>query len=89
MGRSSLLEHFLDVTISTAQTCETDHLRHTMSTFSLFLSSFSGAQNILGYVSSRRIVAVHPPKRGKRRPHLWAAFGGAFELGQPLHGVVM
>ena len=30
----------------------------------------------------------HPPKRGKRRPHLWAAFGGAFGLGQPLRGVV-
>ena len=61
--------------------CESDSLRHAMSPFSLFLSSCSGAQSILGYLRSRRIVAVHPPKRGKRRPHLWAAFGGAFELG--------
>ena len=54
-----------------------------MSPFSL--SSFWGVQRILGYVRPRRIVAVHPPKRGKRRPHLWVAFGGAFELGQPSH----
>ena len=32
----------------------------------------------------RSIVAAHPPKRGKRRPRLWAVSGGAFELGQPL-----
>ena len=32
--------------------------------------------------------AVHPPKTGKRRTHLWAAFGGAFGLGQPSRGVV-
>ena len=47
-----------------------DDLRHAMSSFSLFLSSFSGAQRILGYVRPRRIVVVHPPKTGKRRPHL-------------------
>ena len=55
------------VTISAAQACESDNLRHAMSQFSLFLSSFSGAQRILGYVRPRRIVAVHPPKTEKRR----------------------
>ena len=49
------LEHFLQmfypyVTISAAQAHESDDLRHAMSPFSLFLSSFSGAQRILGYV---------------------------------------
>ena len=29
----------------------------------------------------RRIVAVHLPKGGKRRPHLWAAFGGDLRIG--------
>ena len=48
-------------------------------TFSLFLSSSSGVQRILGYVWHRRIVAVDPSKTGK----LWAAFWGAFRLGQP------
>ena len=46
---------------------ESEDLRHTMSPFSLFLSSFSGAQRILGYVRTRRMVAVHPTKSGKRR----------------------
>ena len=46
------------------------------------------AQRILGSGRPRRIVAVYPPKRGKRRTHLWAAFGGAFELGQPSCSVV-
>ena len=32
-----------------------------------FLSCFSGLQRILGYVRPRRIVAVHPPKTGRRR----------------------
>lgn len=27
---------------------------------------------------------MHPLRTGKRRPDLSAAFGGAFELGQPL-----
>ena len=96
MGQSSLwsiswLHHIMsypNVTISAAQACESDDLRHTMPPFSVFLSSFSGKQSILGYVSLRRIAAVEPPKRGERRPHLWAAFGGAFELGQTLLGVV-
>ena len=35
--------------------------------FSLFLSSFSGGQRILGYVRPWRIVALHPAKTGKRR----------------------
>ena len=59
------------VTISAAQTRESDDLRHATSPFSLFLYSFSGAQRILGYVRPRRIVAVRPPKRWKRRMHLW------------------
>ena len=53
------------VTITAAQARENGNLRHAMSPFSLFLSSFLGAQRILGYVRSWRIVAVHPPKRGK------------------------
>ena len=52
------------------------------------LSSFSDMQRILGCVRPRRTVVVHSPKKGKRRMRLWAAFGRAFELGQPLHGVV-
>ena len=75
MGRSSLqsiswLHHqmfYPKVTISATQAHESDDLRHEMSPFSLFLSSFSGVQRILGYVRPRRIVAVHPPQRGKRR----------------------
>ena len=46
---------------------ESDDLRHAMSPYSLFFSSFSSAQRILGYVRPRRIVAARPPKRGKRR----------------------
>ena len=56
------------VTISAAQTRKSDNLRHAMSLFSVFLSSFSGAQRILGYGNLRRIVANHPLKIGKRRP---------------------
>ena len=52
------------------QARESDDLRQAMSPFSLFLSSFSGAQRILGCVRPRRIVAVRPPKTGKRRLHL-------------------
>ena len=55
------------VTISAAQARESDDLRHAMSPFSLFLSSFSGVQRILGYVRPRWIVAVHPPETGRRR----------------------
>ena len=36
----------------------------------IFFLSFSGVQRILGYVRPRRIVAVHPPERRKRRLHL-------------------
>ena len=69
------------VTISAAQARKSDNLHHVMSPFSLFLSSFSGMQRILGYV--RRIVAVHPQKQGKE-----GATGGAFRLGQPSRRVV-
>ena len=64
------------------------NLRNAMSTFSLFLSSFSGTQRTLGYGRPQRIVTVHPPKRWKRRPHLWGAIGRACELAQPSHSVV-
>ena len=74
--------------ISATKACDSDYLRQVMSLFSLYLSSFSGVETILGLCDARRIVAVHPPKTGKRRLHLWATFGGAFGLGQPLHGVV-
>ena len=57
------------IMISDAQARESDDLRHAMSPFSLFLSLVSDTQTILGYVSPRRIVAVHPPKRWKRKPH--------------------
>ena len=63
---------YLYVTISAAQARESDDLRHAMSPFSLFLSSFSGVQRILGYVRPRRIVVLHPPKTEE------GAFGGAF-----------
>ena len=66
---------------STKVTIYTTRCRH-------FLSFFLGVQRILGYGRRLRIIAVHPPKTGKRRPHLWAAFGGALEVGQPLCGVV-
>ena len=33
----------------------------------VFLSYFSGAQRILGYVRPWRIVVVHPPETGRRR----------------------
>ena len=41
-----------------------------MLPFSVFLSSFSGAQRILGYVRPRTIVLVHPPKKGGKEEHL-------------------
>ena len=70
LWRISWLRHqifYPYVTISAAQAHESDDLHHAMSPFSLFLSSFSCAQRILGYVRPLRIVAVHPPKTGKRR----------------------
>ena len=48
--------------------------RDVVSPVSLFLSSFSGAQRIFGYVRPRRIVVVRPPKRGKRRSICGTAF---------------
>ena len=58
---------------------KSDDLRHAMSPFSLFLSSF--VQRILGYVRPQRIVAVHPPWREKRRI-IWRSLqsGTAFVL---------
>ena len=47
------------VTISAAQAHRSDNLRRTMSPFSFFPPSFSGAQRILGYVNG--VVAVRPP----------------------------
>ena len=83
MWRSSLwsiswLRHHMFypyVMISAAQARKSDDLRHAMSPFSLFL------WRILGYVRPRRIVAVHPPKRGKRRS-IWKSLriGTAFAL---------
>ena len=69
------------VTISAAQARESDDLLHAMSPFSLFLYSFSDPQRVLGYVRPQRIIAVHPPKRGKRSLQ-------AFKLGQPSRCVV-
>ena len=56
--------------ISAAQASESDDLRHAMSPFFLFLSSFSGVQRILGYVRPRRIVAVHPLKNREKKEQL-------------------
>ena len=78
MWRSSLwsiswLSHqmfYPHITISAAQAPNSDDLHHAISPFSLFLSSFSGSQRILGYVRPRRIVEVHPPRIGRRRS-LW------------------
>ena len=90
MGRSSLwstswLRHqmfYTYITISATQARENDDLHRTISPFSPYLSSFSGVQRFLVYVRPQRIVALHPPKTGKRGPHLWAVFGGAFGLGR-------
>ena len=45
---------------------------------SLVLSCFSGVQSILGYVRPRRIVAVHPPKTGRRSIWRSLQIGTAF-----------
>ena len=55
------------VTISAAQARERDDLRHAMSTFSLFLSSFSGVQRILGCVKDRRGASS---KKREKKEHL-------------------
>ena len=47
-----------------AQASESDDLHNVMSLFSLFLSSFTSTKNL---ERPWRIVAVNPPKRGKRR----------------------
>ena len=52
------LAAFGGVTIYVTQGCESDNLRHAM------------LQRILESGRPRRIVAVHPPKRGKRRRSL-------------------
>ena len=49
--------------------------------FSFFLSSFLPSFKESWDMGG--IIAMRPSKTGKRRPHLWAAFEGAFELGQP------
>ena len=54
------------VMTSTSQAHKSDDLRHAMSPFSLFLSSFLGAHRILGYVRPWRVIAVYTTKRGKR-----------------------
>ena len=64
------------VTISAAQARESGDLRHAMSPFSLFLSSFSDAQRILGYARPRSIAVVHPPKWEKRRS-IWRSLRAA------------
>ena len=58
------------VTISATQAHESDNLRQPCRYFLSFFLLFSGKQRILGYVRPRRIAAVHPPKREKRRLHL-------------------
>ena len=86
MGRSSLwsiswLRHqmfYPYVTISAAQAQESDYLRYAMSPFSLFLSSFSGTQRILGYVRPWRIVVVDPPKTKRRSIWRSLRIGAAF-----------
>ena len=86
MGRSSLwsiswLRHqmfYPYIMISVAQARESDDLHHAMSPFSLFLSSFSGAQRILGYVRPWRIVVVDPPKTKRRSIWRSLQIGAAF-----------
>ena len=70
-------------TLSAAQAHEGDDLRHALSPFSLFLSSFLAVQRILGYVRPRRIVAVHPPETGEE------GASGGFRPGQTSRSVVM
>ena len=48
---------------------ESDYVKRCWPFF-VFLTSFSGAQRILGYGRWWRMVVVHPPQGGKRRPHL-------------------
>ena len=82
VSRTSFSRHQLFypyVTISAAQAHEGDDLHHAMSPFSLFLSPFSGAQRLLGYVRPQRIIEVCPSKTGKRRS-IWRSLwiGTAF-----------
>ena len=59
------------ITISAAQAHEIHNLRHACRHFlSLFLL-FQALQRILGHVRPWRIVAVHPPKRGKCVGCIW------------------
>ena len=57
---------------SPAQARESDDLRHAMSPFSLLLSSFSGAQRILGYMRPWKTVAVGSSRnREKEDAFVW------------------
>ena len=78
MGQSSLLEHFLvvsrDVLPLRYNFCSQgprmwQSTPRDVATFSLSFFFFGHARS-LGICGPRRIVAVHPPKRGKRRLHL-------------------
>ena len=68
------------VTISAAQACESDDLRHVMSPFSLFFI-FGRAKNLGICEATEDSSSASSKKREKK-----AAFGGAFE--QPLRGIV-
>ena len=70
------LEHFLVASPDVLPLRHDFDLRHAMLPFSLFLSSFSGVQRIMGYVRPRRIVASS--KNGEKKEH----------LEEPSHGVV-
>ena len=76
------------VTISVAQVRKSDDLRHAMSPFSLFLYSFSGALKNLGICEVTKDNSCESSKKKVKKEHLWAAFGGALKLGQPLRGQV-
>ena len=81
MGRSRLwsiswLRHqmfYPYIMIPAAQACESDDLRHAMSPFSRFLSSFSGVQRILGN------RGASSKNSRKKKECLCAASGGVLE----------
>ena len=59
-------------------------LRHLSSPLFIYIFS-SGVRWILGFVRPWRVVVVHIPKTGKRRAHLWGAFGEHFEVCTNVH----
>ena len=77
------------VPISAAQARKSDDLCHAMSPFSFFLFSFFRCAKNLGICEATKNHSGASSKNREKKEHLWAAFGGAFKLGQPAHSVLM